>query len=134
MAVHRRVGGRAAHRVAVRHRDGNVAPRVEDHRHIRAYRLARIRLELGAPLGEHGEARRVAGRQERRLAQRHRGVVVDRVRGGVGLQEAAHVLLEVRVGRNTYADFRELSRDVERARAPQEVVGRPPALHAEAVE
>src|SRR5207249_4340733 len=39
-----------------------------------------------------------------------------------------------RVGRNTYADFRELSRVVERARAPQEVVGRPPALHPEAVE
>ena len=76
----------------------------------------------------------MARRQERRLLQRHGRVVVHIVGRGVVLQEPAHVLTKVGVGRDADTDLRQLRGDIERARAPEKVVRRPAALHAETVE
>ena len=76
----------------------------------------------------------MARRQERRLAQRQRGVVVGGIGRRVVVERVTHVLLEPRIGGNADAELGELAGEIERAGAAQEVVGRPAALHSEAVE
>src|SRR3989454_2901721 len=124
---------RPSHGIRISEGDGKPPAGVERDTSVSADRLAGVDSELGAPLGDETERGDVGAGHERRLSQRNAERVVegiDRPRAGEGIAE----LIESRrlLGCAT-PELRQATRQVERARAAQEVMGRPAALHTEAL-
>ena len=113
--------------------DGKPAAGVEREIGVSADRLASIDAELGAPLRDETQGGHVGAGQERRLSERYAERVIQRIDRPRAGERIAKLIESRRVRGCAGPQLRHTSRQIERARAAQEVMCRPAALHAEAL-